>query len=102
MDKPVVRRMARQAGRRAVARPQHLPYEQLAEPMRRLAERLDDGRGEDLVARLARSEVHVAIVAAMSSGKSTLVNAMIGRSLLPASNRATTAKPVLIRGVDGG
>ena len=34
-------------------------------------------------------EIHV--VATMSSGKSTLINAMLGRDLLPAANEATTA-----------
>lgn len=34
----------------------------------------------------------VYVVATMSSGKSTLINAMLGRDLLPAANEATTAK----------
>lgn len=33
----------------------------------------------------------VVVVATMSSGKSTLINAMLGRDLLPAANEATTA-----------
>src|SRR5690606_5297198 len=33
----------------------------------------------------------VYVVATMSSGKSTLINAMLGRDLLPAANEATTA-----------
>lgn len=35
--------------------------------------------------------VHVAVVATMSAGKSTLLNAIIGRDLLPAKNEACTA-----------
>jgi len=34
----------------------------------------------------------VYVVATMSSGKSTLINAMLGRDLLPAANEATTAR----------
>lgn len=37
------------------------------------------------------SDFRIVIVAPMSSGKSTLINAIIGRDLLPAVNRATTA-----------
>lgn len=36
-------------------------------------------------------EFEIAVVATMSSGKSTLINAMLGRELLPARNEATTA-----------
>jgi GTPase Era involved in 16S rRNA processing/uncharacterized protein (UPF0335 family) len=51
------------------------------------------------VQREAREEVEAAfnrdfdvyVVATMSSGKSTLINAMLGTSLLPAANEATTA-----------
>jgi ribosome biogenesis GTPase A len=37
------------------------------------------------------SDFDVYVVATMSSGKSTLINAMLGRDLLPAANEATTA-----------
>lgn len=37
------------------------------------------------------SEFRIVIVAPMSSGKSTLINAIIGRDMLPAVNQATTA-----------
>lgn len=36
-------------------------------------------------------EFEIAVIATMSSGKSTLINAMIGTELLPARNEATTA-----------
>lgn len=37
------------------------------------------------------NEFEIAVVATMSSGKSTLINAMLGNELLPARNEATTA-----------
>ena len=37
------------------------------------------------------TEIEIAVVATMSSGKSTLINAMLGTELLPARNEATTA-----------
>lgn len=37
------------------------------------------------------TEFEIAVVATMSSGKSTLINAMLGKELLPARNEATTA-----------
>lgn len=37
------------------------------------------------------AEFEIAVVATMSSGKSTLINAMLGNELLPARNEATTA-----------
>lgn len=37
------------------------------------------------------SDFEIAVVATMSSGKSTLINAMLGNELLPARNEATTA-----------
>ncbi|WZB76483.1 dynamin family protein [Achromobacter insuavis] len=43
---------------------------------------LDEALGNDF---------DVCVVATMSAGKSTLINAMLGRDLLPAANEATTA-----------
>lgn len=37
------------------------------------------------------SEVEVAVIATMSSGKSTVINAMLGKDLMPTRNEATTA-----------
>lgn len=37
------------------------------------------------------SDFRIVVVAPMSSGKSTLINAIIGRDMLPAVNQATTA-----------
>lgn len=47
------------------------------------------------------SEFEVNVVATMSSGKSTLINALLGKKLMPAKNTATTAKIVKIKDVDG-
>lgn len=41
--------------------------------------------------RALDTEFEIAVVATMSSGKSTLINAMLGTELLPARNEATTA-----------
>lgn len=43
----------------------------------------------------------IAVIATMSSGKSTIINALIGQDLLPAANAATTAKVTRIRDRDG-
>ncbi len=43
----------------------------------------------------------VAVVATMSSGKSTLINALLGEELLPVANAATTAKLCIIEDRDG-
>ena len=43
----------------------------------------------------------VAVMATMSSGKSTLLNAMLGKDLLPSGNFATTALLTYIKDVDG-
>ena len=50
--------------------------------------------------RVTESEFEMAVVATMSSGKSTLINAMLGRELLPARNEATTATIARIHDCD--
>lgn len=60
-------------------------------------------QNEELINRFLNklnTEFEVAIVATMSSGKSTLINSMIGQSILPARNEATTAKIFSIRDDD--
>ena len=47
------------------------------------------------------SEFEVVVMAPMSSGKSTLINAILGTDLLPAYNEATTATITRIKDVDG-
>jgi predicted GTPase len=46
------------------------------------------------------SEFEISVIATMSSGKSTLINAILGQEILPARNEATTAKIAQIRDVD--
>lgn len=47
------------------------------------------------------NDFEIAVVATISSGKSTLINAMLGRELLPARNEATTATIAKIYNEDG-
>jgi len=47
------------------------------------------------------SEFEVSVIATMSSGKSTLINAMLGRELMPAKNEACTATISRIKDIDG-
>lgn len=52
--------------------------------------------------KLATSnDFEIALIATMSSGKSTLINAMLGTELLPARNEATTATIAKIYDVNG-
>ena len=51
----------------------------------------DDAVSRSALHDLGNNDFDVYIVATMSSGKSTLINAMLGRDLLPAGNEATTA-----------
>ena len=56
---------------------------------------------KQLFERIVSSDFEMAVVATMSSGKSTLINAMLGRELLPARNEATTATLAKIHDIDG-
>lgn len=51
----------------------------------------DDAASRAALHDLGNNDFDVYVVATMSSGKSTLINAMLGRDLLPAGNEATTA-----------
>jgi predicted GTPase len=46
------------------------------------------------------SEFEISVIATMGSGKSTLINAILGQEILPALNRATTKKIAQIHDVD--
>lgn len=59
----------------------HCPFEVMREN-KEIQDAFDKG---------ANKEFEIAVVATMSSGKSTLINAMLGKELLPARNEATTA-----------
>lgn len=63
-----------------------------------LPDSLDDY--EKILDMQASKAFEVAVIACMSSGKSTLINALLGRDLLPALNQATTAKVMRITDVD--
>ena len=56
---------------------------------------------KDLFDKTMSSEFEMAVVATMSSGKSTLINSMLGCELLPARNEATTATLAKIHDIDG-
>lgn len=66
------------------------PVEAMREP--ELMERYRQARSADF---------EMAVVATMSSGKSTLINALLGQDLLPSANDATTAKISRFCDVDG-
>lgn len=51
----------------------------------------DNDEAQSLIKEAFNRDFDVYVVATMSSGKSTLINAMLGRDLLPAANEATTA-----------
>lgn len=46
---------------------------------------------KDIFEKITSNDFEIAVVATMSSGKSTLINSMLGKELLPARNEATTA-----------
>lgn len=54
-------------------------------------EQLKSKSMKDLFEKAVSSDFEIAVVATMSSGKSTLINAMLGQEILPARNEATTA-----------
>ena len=54
----------------------------------------------DAFEKARNSHFEVNVVATMSSGKSTLINALMGQQLMPAANAATTAKIVKIIDTD--
>lgn len=64
-------------------------------------EQLKTDELKDMFQRIVSSDFEMAVVATVSSGKSTLINAMLGRELLPARNEATTATLAKIHDIDG-
>lgn len=64
---------------------------------------VEELRSEELQQRYQqerKNDFDMAVVATISSGKSTLINALLGRDLLPAANDATTAKITRIHDCD--
>lgn len=60
----------------------------------------DKSLSEQFKAEIDR-EFEIAVIATMSSGKSTLINALIGHELLPSKNQACTAKITKIKNIPG-
>lgn len=63
-------------------------------------EQLRDKTIRDAFAKAKNSEFEVNVVATMSSGKSTLINAILAKKLMPVANMATTATIVKIIDTD--
>ena len=61
----------------------------------------DELRAKKLKEIFERGECEVAVISTMSSGKSTLLNALLGRELMPSKNAACTATIARIKDVDG-
>jgi predicted GTPase len=60
--------------------------------------------GKQIISKIEeinKHEVSVVVIAPMSAGKSTLINALIGKDLLPSQNKATTATICKIKDIDG-
>ncbi|KYH31390.1 GTPase Era [Clostridium tepidiprofundi DSM 19306] len=51
--------------------------------------------------KVINSEFEIGVIATMSSGKSTLINAFLGKELMPSKNEACTAKISRIKNIDG-
>lgn len=64
-------------------------------------EKLRDKELNNLFKEEINKEFEIAVIATMSSGKSTLINALVGRELLPSKNKACTAKITKIKNVPG-
>lgn len=57
---------------------------------------------DDLVSRIHNNEFRITIVGEFSSGKSTLIDALIGKDILPHSTSETTATLTYIHSVEHG
>lgn len=66
---------------------------------------LENLKSEDLKYRFKKilnSEFEINVIATMSSGKSTLINSLLSKKILPLSNKACTATITRIKDVDTG
>lgn len=61
--------------------------------------RIEELQGEQL--KISRKEMVLAVVGTMKAGKSTTINALVGKEILPNRNRPMTSLPTLIRHVPG-
>jgi GTPase Era involved in 16S rRNA processing len=81
----------------------HVPVEEVDDKVTQLEElvqmmkegpfeQLRDEKVEFNFQKALNSEFEIAVIATMSSGKSTLINAILGQELMPSGNEACTAK----------
>ncbi len=61
--------------------------------------RIEELKGEQT--KITRKEMVLAVVGTMKAGKSTSINAIVGKEILPNRNRPMTSIPTLIRHVQG-
>ncbi|GDL71466.1 TPA: dynamin family protein [Escherichia coli] len=66
---------------------------------RKALKRIEELEGEQI--KTARREMVLAVVGTMKAGKSTTINAIVGKEILPNRNRPMTSVPTLIRHVPG-
>ncbi|WP_097425273.1 dynamin family protein [Escherichia coli] len=66
---------------------------------RKALKRIEELEGEQI--KTARREIVLAVVGTMKAGKSTTINAIVGKEILPNRNRPMTSVPTLIRHVPG-
>jgi replication fork clamp-binding protein CrfC len=65
----------------------------------RARQRIEELQGEQT--KITRKEMVLAVVGTMKAGKSTTINAIVGKEILPNRNRPMTSIPTLIRHVPG-
>ena len=46
---------------------------------------------------MKQTEFHVAFLGSYSAGKSTIINGILGREILPEANKSTTAFPTIVK-----
>lgn len=89
---------------------EHIPAKESADKMeelKKLVEHMQSGPFESLrnekvkenFYKALNSEFEIAVIATMSSGKSTLINALLGKELMPSKNEACTATIARIKNV---
>ncbi|WP_340506829.1 dynamin family protein [Escherichia coli] len=66
---------------------------------RKALKRIEELEGEQI--KTARREMVLAVVGTMKAGKSTTINAIVGKEILPNRNRPMTSVPTLIRHAPG-
>ncbi len=89
---------------------EHIPAKESGdkiEELKKLVEHMQKGPFESLRSKKVKenfdkaldSEFEIALVATMSAGKSTLINALLGKELMPSKNQACTATIFRIKNV---